>query len=77
MCVNSRTWGHTPIMEDKRNADNPRERNERELIEEPAERSEKPAAQREPGREEAAEEHLRRPGDDAFSDDEMVERARK
>jgi hypothetical protein len=65
-------------MEDKRTADrDARERHERNLIDEPAKRSERPAAERDPGREEAAEEHLRRPGDDAFSDDEMVERARK
>ena len=64
-------------MEDRRTIDDPRERHERELSEEPAERTETPAAQRDPGREEAAEEHLRRPGDDAFSDDEMVERARE
>jgi hypothetical protein len=64
-------------VEDRRTVDNARERDERELVEEPPARSEKPAAQRDPGREEAAEEHLRRPGDDAFSDDEMVERARK
>ena len=64
-------------MEDRRTPGDARERDERELVEEPAARSENPAAQRDPGREEAAEEHLRRPGDDAFSDDEMVERARK
>jgi hypothetical protein len=64
-------------MEDRRSTDDARERDERELVEEPAKRNESTTAQRDPGREEAAEEHLRRPGDDAFSDDEMVERARK
>ena len=64
-------------MADRRTDEDPRERDERNLVDEPAQRSETAAAQRDPGREEAAEEHLRRAGDDAFGDDEMVERARK
>ena len=49
--------------------EDPRERAERELGE-PSE------AQRDPDPMEAAETHRRRPGDDAFSDQEMVDDAR-
>ncbi len=49
--------------------DDPREREERELGDESD-------ARRDPDAVEAAESHLRRPGDDAFSDDEMVDDAR-
>jgi hypothetical protein len=60
-------------MKDDRNIEDSPEREERDA----RVRRERSEAERDPGPVEAAEEHRRRPGDDAFSDDEMVERARR
>jgi hypothetical protein len=65
------------VPEDQRDIENLRERDERDPADAPGDAEDAPPARREPTREEAASEHRRRPGDDAWSDDEMVDRARK